>query len=81
MLFYTAHRHQRGKWRERRARLQLYLYLPETPVPEACVWEQLSNEQRRAMVQTLARLLVKAPLDSPADSGKENENDGRQQQD
>jgi predicted Fe-S protein YdhL (DUF1289 family) len=41
--------------------LQLSLNLPETPSrPKVAVWERLDDQQRRAVVDRLAHLLVKA---------------------
>jgi predicted Fe-S protein YdhL (DUF1289 family) len=39
---------------------QLNLIFSEIPIPEARLWKQLDDEQRRAVVETLARLLTKA---------------------
>ena len=39
---------------------QLHLNFTEIPVPETCLWEQFDDEQRRTVIETLTRLLVKA---------------------
>jgi len=42
---------------------QLNLNLIDIPIPETCLWEQFDDEQKRIVVETLARLLVKASRD------------------
>jgi predicted Fe-S protein YdhL (DUF1289 family) len=42
---------------------QLNLNFLDIPVPETCLWEQFDDEQRRTVIETLARLLVKATRD------------------
>lgn len=44
---------------------QLNLNFTDIPIPETCLWEQFDDEQKRIVVETLARLLVKATRDSP----------------
>ena len=39
---------------------QLNLNFTDIPIPETCLWEQFNDEQKRIVVETLARLLVKA---------------------
>ncbi len=39
---------------------QLHLNFLDIPIPETCLWEQLDDEQKRSVVEALARLLVKA---------------------
>ena len=39
---------------------QLNLNFIEIPIPEACLWEQFDDEQKRIVIETLARLLVQA---------------------
>jgi predicted Fe-S protein YdhL (DUF1289 family) len=39
---------------------QLNLNFTDIPIPETCLWEQLDDEQKRTVVEALARLLVKA---------------------
>ena len=42
---------------------QLNLNFIDIPIPETCLWEQFDDEQKRIVVETLARLLVKATRD------------------
>ena len=35
----------------------------DIPIPETCLWEQLDDEQKRIVIETLTRLLVKATRD------------------
>ena len=42
---------------------QLNFTFLDIPIPETCLWEQLDDEQKRTVVETLARLLVKATRD------------------
>jgi hypothetical protein len=39
---------------------QLNLNFLDIPIPDTCLWEQLDDEQKRSIVEALARLLVKA---------------------
>ena len=39
---------------------QLNLNFIDIPIPETCLWEQLDDEQKRIVIETLTRLLVKA---------------------
>jgi hypothetical protein len=39
---------------------QLQLNFTDIPIPETCLWEQLDDEQKRIVVEALARLLVHA---------------------
>jgi len=55
----------------RRAPVQLYLQFLEIPVPDTCVWERLSPEQRTLVVETLMRLMIKAAVPDR----KENDHD------
>jgi phenylpyruvate tautomerase PptA (4-oxalocrotonate tautomerase family) len=38
---------------------QLNLNFIEIPIPETCLWEQFDDEQKRLVIETLTRLLVK----------------------
>ncbi len=38
---------------------QLNLNFIDIPIPETCLWEQFDDEQKRVVVETLTRLLVK----------------------
>ena len=42
---------------------QLHLNFTDIPIPETCLWEQFDNQQRKTVVETLSRLLVKATQD------------------
>ena len=42
---------------------QLNLNFIDIPIPETCLWEQFDDEQKRIVIETLARLLVKAARD------------------
>lgn len=55
--------------------MQLYLAFLDIPVPEACVWERLSEEQKSTVIQMLSRLMLKAS----ANGGKETSDDRHQQ--
>jgi hypothetical protein len=37
---------------------QLNLNFLDIPIPETCLWTQFDDEQKRAVIETLARLLV-----------------------
>jgi hypothetical protein len=51
---------------------QLNLNFTEIPVPETCLWEQFHEEQKRLVVEALARLPTKA---SRGDQHQEQSND------
>ena len=38
---------------------QLNLNFIDIPIPETCLWEQFDDEQKRVVVETLTRLLIK----------------------
>ena len=42
---------------------QLNLNFIDIPIPETCLWEQLDDEQKQSVIETLTRLLVKATRD------------------
>jgi predicted Fe-S protein YdhL (DUF1289 family) len=42
---------------------QLNLDFIDIPIPETCLWEQLDDDQKRIVIETLARLLVKTTED------------------
>lgn len=50
---------------------QLNLSFIEVLIPQSCLWEQFNDEQKRIVVETLARLLLKAT----AGSEREQSND------
>jgi hypothetical protein len=39
---------------------QLTLNFSDIPIPEMCLWEQFDDEQKQILIETLARLLLKA---------------------
>ena len=41
---------------------QLNLNFLDIPIPETCLWEELDEEHRQLVIETLARLMVKAVL-------------------
>jgi hypothetical protein len=50
----------------RRAMRQQPLKFIDIPLPETCLWEQLEDQPKRAVVETLARLLSQAVQAAPA---------------
>jgi predicted Fe-S protein YdhL (DUF1289 family) len=42
---------------------QLSLNFTDIPIPETCLWDQLDDQQKRIVIETLARLLVQATRD------------------
>jgi hypothetical protein len=50
---------------------QLNLTFTDIPIPETCLWEQFDDEQRRILIETLARLLVKATRDQHQEQANE----------
>jgi hypothetical protein len=42
---------------------QLNLNVNDIPIPETHLWEQFDDEQKRIVVETLARLFVRATRD------------------
>ncbi len=54
---------------------QLNLNFLEIPIPETCLWEQFDDEQKRIVVETLTRLLVKlAQANSQPEQTQEEQN-------
>ena len=43
---------------------QLNLNFHEIPIPETHLWEQFDEDQKRAVIEILSRLLVKATQNS-----------------
>ena len=39
---------------------QLNLMFNNIPIPESCLWEQLSDDHKQIVVETLVRLIVQA---------------------
>ena len=56
---------------------QLNLNFIDIPIPETCLWEQFDDEQKRIVIETLTRLLVKlAQANHPQEQmQKEKNND------
>jgi len=53
----------------RRAMPQLPLNFTDIPIPETCLWEGFDDEQKRIVIETLARLMTKATrADNPQES-------------
>lgn len=52
---------------------QPYLNFLDLPVPEACLWEQLTPQQKTAVIAALARLMVRAA--APGNNGQEKQRD------
>jgi predicted Fe-S protein YdhL (DUF1289 family) len=42
---------------------QLHLNFTDIPIPETCLWEQFDDQQKRIVIENLARLLVQAIRD------------------
>ena len=51
---------------------QPYLNFLDLPVPETCLWGQLTAQQKSLVIETLTRLMVKVALASK--HNQENEN-------
>jgi hypothetical protein len=43
---------------------QLNLNFNDIPIPEAHLWEQFDDQQKQIVIETLARLLIKATRDN-----------------
>jgi len=50
---------------------QLNLNFHDIPIPETHLWEQFDEDQKRVVVETLVRLLVKATSDNPQEQVNE----------
>jgi hypothetical protein len=50
---------------------QLKLNFIDIPIPETCLWEQFDDEQKRTVVETLARLLLKASAGADQEQGND----------
>jgi hypothetical protein len=61
MLFCNAPQHRRRNlFHNRRAMPQLNLNFLDIPIPETCLWEELDDEHKQLVIETLARLMVNA---------------------
>jgi hypothetical protein len=56
----------------RRAMPQLNLNFTDIPIPQSHLWEQLDEDQKQIVIETLARLIIKA---ARANNRKEPTND------
>ena len=52
---------------------QLKLHFIDNPIPQTCLWEELNNQQKQRVVETLARLMIKAT--APTGNSQEPTND------
>jgi phenylpyruvate tautomerase PptA (4-oxalocrotonate tautomerase family) len=50
---------------------QLNLNFTDIPIPETCLWERLDDQQKRSVVEALARLLVQATRITPQEPTNE----------
>jgi hypothetical protein len=61
MLFCNVPQHRRRNlFHSRRAMSQLNLNFIDIPIPETCLWEDLDDEHKQLVIDTLARLMVNA---------------------
>jgi hypothetical protein len=51
---------------------QLHLKFTDIPLPETCLWEQLEDEPKQTVIETLARLLSQA-VQAPAPQEEAND--------
>lgn len=55
--------------------LQPYLSFLDLPVPETCIWEQLTMQQKTTVMDTLTRLMIKAASANMPTQQQEQEHD------
>jgi hypothetical protein len=61
MLFCNAPQHRRRRlFHSRRAMPQLNLNFLDIPIPETCLWEELSDQHKQLVIETLAHLMLNA---------------------
>jgi len=52
---------------------QPYLNFLDLPVPETCLWGQLADQEKTAVIEIFTRLMVKAALASNRHQEKEHD--------
>jgi hypothetical protein len=63
MLYCNAPPHRRrNPFQSRRAMPQLNLNFFDIPIPQTCLWEELNNQQKQLVIETLARLMIKTAI-------------------
>jgi hypothetical protein len=63
MLYCNATPHRRRHpFQSRRAMPQLNLNFFEIPIPQTYLWEELNNQQKQLVIETLARLMIQAAI-------------------
>ena len=55
------------------SQLKLHFIDIPIPIPQTCLWEELNNQQKQLVVETLARLMIKAT--APTGNPQEPTND------
>jgi hypothetical protein len=61
MLSCNAPQHwRRNLFQSRRVMPQLNLNFLDIPIPETCLWEELDDERKQLVIETLARLMLNA---------------------
>ncbi len=53
---------------------QLNLNFFDIPLPQTCLWEELNHQQQQLVIETLARLMIKAAV-APGNPQQEPAND------